>query len=266
MKMRILKLAPAAAVVAAGLALGAPQASASQQDLGGLDMKGWCDSKYPNWMGTAFQGSGLPGANAGKAEPTNSHDAYSWECNSGGFAGLGILPRTARIDYTDVCVHQNGDGAQALPRDKNDPWSWYCFRDVPDAAPQAVQALEPAATNPAPEFHPVPVQTDGPPPVLGPQVPAGTTISGHAVCGRNGDVNEAPVGMWVDAQNGKDGWATLTPTGDGSDYTYTTDQPGTFALHLGCGGSPQSWDADINAGTFNAGSGLGIYEPYKPKS
>jgi hypothetical protein len=66
------------------------------------------------------------------------------------------------------------------------------------------------------------------------------TISGRVTC-KSG---EPVVGVWIDAANGGSGFASMyaEPT-NRSRARYVRNLPfgGSYALHVGCGGSPQRW-------------------------
>jgi hypothetical protein len=74
--------------------------------------------------------------------------------------------------------------------------------------------------------------------VTAPPASAGVTISGYVMC-----VDQLPVeGVWIVANSGGSGWAQGS---FGSSYnarfSYTLPNGGSWTIHTGCGGSPQSW-------------------------
>lgn len=69
------------------------------------------------------------------------------------------------------------------------------------------------------------------------------TISGSVQCIYG---NNAEVGVWVDTNNGTDGYATLTPNGNGGvNYSYTLSGTDWYRLYVGCSGTPSSWGSSI---------------------
>jgi hypothetical protein len=61
-------------------------------------------------------------------------------------------------------------------------------------------------------------------------------------------------GVWVNATNGADGWATLSGSGSHKSYSYTLSQSSTYALHVGCGGDPSDWGGTFYSPTVNGQS------------
>jgi len=70
--------------------------------------------------------------------------------------------------------------------------------------------------------------------------PASASVSGDIQCFYG---NDAVVGAWVEVPGGTSGWASLSPDGyGGANYSYGAVSAGTtYRLHVGCGGTPQSW-------------------------
>ena len=78
---------------------------------------------------------------------------------------------------------------------------------------------------------------------------ASGTITGSIQCAWG---NNQVVGVWVDATNGKDGWASTWDNGyGGRDYSYNLSQSSSYTLHVGCGGTSQSWGSSMKAGPVN---------------
>lgn len=78
---------------------------------------------------------------------------------------------------------------------------------------------------------------------------ASGTITGSVDCFYG---NGQEVGVWVNATNGTDGWATLTPGSYGETYySYTLSQSSTYTLHVGCSGTPQNWGATMYTPVVN---------------
>lgn len=50
-------------------------------------------------------------------------------------------------------------------------------------------------------------------------------------------------GVWVAAQSGTSGWASWSATSNPTiaNWHYTLSSGNSYSLHVGCGGSPQSW-------------------------
>ncbi|MES2171164.1 MAG: hypothetical protein V4479_10665 [Actinomycetota bacterium] len=65
--------------------------------------------------------------------------------------------------------------------------------------------------------------------------------------------NPSPVGVWVDAQSSKSGWAqTRIPYVAGGlsqvVFTYTLNNGGNYRVNVGCGGTPQHWGLSLSSG------------------
>lgn len=72
---------------------------------------------------------------------------------------------------------------------------------------------------------------------------ASGTISGTVQCFYG---NNAEVGVWVNANSGTDGWASMWPDGNGGmNYSYNLSQSSNYTLHVGCSGTPGSWGATM---------------------
>jgi hypothetical protein len=72
--------------------------------------------------------------------------------------------------------------------------------------------------------------------VLSPAQFAHAANSGQVMCMNREEV----VGVWVEVQGGKSGWASRTGQGYAQNWHYDT-QGKPYELHVGCGGSPASW-------------------------
>ncbi len=60
------------------------------------------------------------------------------------------------------------------------------------------------------------------------------------------------VGVWVDVQNGKDGWASRSAIGGAASrnrWSFNT-QGKNYKLHVGCGGSTSKWKYNIKTPTY----------------
>ena len=86
---------------------------------------------------------------------------------------------------------------------------------------------------------------------------ASGTISGNVQCFYG---NNQVVGIWVDAENGTDGWATRWSDGmGGNNYSYTLSQnTSSYFINVGCGGTPASWGATFRSPTLT-GSYYNLY-------
>jgi hypothetical protein len=79
------------------------------------------------------------------------------------------------------------------------------------------------------------------------------TVSGQVSCSSG----NAVVGVWVEADKGA-GWSPWKGVGDGAnaDYWYTLPRSEQYSLHIGCGGSPDSWRVAVETpyvgGTHNS--------------
>ena len=84
-----------------------------------------------------------------------------------------------------------------------------------------------------------------------PVASAATAVSGEVMC-----VSQAPVvGVWIAASNGGSGWAYWTASGTNYNarYFYSLPKGGSYSVHVGCGGTPSRWGADIRS-SYRSGS------------
>jgi hypothetical protein len=117
-----------------------------------------------------------------------------------------------------------------------------------------VQAPPPAATLSAPPSAPLPTKAPAKAPAKPPVTAAPVThqISGDVQCS-----TMAVEGVWIAAENGGSGWAKWTAMSSASTvrYSYSLPNGGSYAVHVGCGGSPADWlttpDSNVVAGTVN---------------
>jgi hypothetical protein len=115
---------------------------------------------------------------------------------------------------------------------------------------ESVEAPPPAAPPPAKAPAKAPAKPPAKPPVAA--APVTHQISGSVQC-----TTMAVEGVWIAAENGGSGWATWTAMSSASTarYSYSLPNGGSYAVHVGCGGSPAHWlttpDSNVVAGTFN---------------
>src|SRR5579864_8120536 len=74
------------------------------------------------------------------------------------------------------------------------------------------------------------------------------TLSGTVSCVPNNTTNHVE-GVWIEVGTGNSGWATMAATANSSatvgyTRTFTATLPTNIRLHVGCGGTPQSWWSD----------------------
>ena len=71
----------------------------------------------------------------------------------------------------------------------------------------------------------------------------------NAASGKASCATSNIVGIWVDVENGTDGWATRSATSDPkiNNYSYNT-QNKRWRVTVGCGGTPQNWGQSISSG------------------
>ena len=90
-----------------------------------------------------------------------------------------------------------------------------------------------------------------------------TAQPAYAAGGNVFDENGRPiVGMWVEVQGGRSGWAELR--GSGSNRTWYYDTQGKpYQVHVGVGGTPQRWDSNIKSGwNYNQGRSVQVNTIY----
>lgn len=75
---------------------------------------------------------------------------------------------------------------------------------------------------------------------------AATTVSGRVMCVSQ----RAVVGVWIQAESGGSGWANWSRTGVQYEANYSRSLPngGRYQVHVGCGGTPQSWASNNKSG------------------
>ena len=81
---------------------------------------------------------------------------------------------------------------------------------------------------------------------------SGTTA--EASSGNIMDTRARPiVGVWVEVQGGRSGWAGFSPSVPGQRYSVSWNydtQGKPFSLHIGVGGTPQRWQYNIKTRVF----------------
>jgi len=74
---------------------------------------------------------------------------------------------------------------------------------------------------------------------------AGASNGGSVMC-----VNQAPVvGVWVNVQGGRSGWAGRSGSGFQQGWAYNT-QGRPYSLTVGCGGSPARWASSSSTTSY----------------
>jgi hypothetical protein len=76
---------------------------------------------------------------------------------------------------------------------------------------------------------------------------ASTGVSGYVEC-----LTMPVEGVWIAASNGGSGWASWHTNGDPTYayYSYNLPNGGSYAVHVGCGGSPQNWAVPTASGYY----------------
>ena len=77
---------------------------------------------------------------------------------------------------------------------------------------------------------------------------ASTTVAGSLSC----VTGRAVEGVWVAANSSSSGWATLNVASGSSStvsWHFTLNNAGSYSIHVGCGGSPQTWSSTSYSGT-----------------
>lgn len=82
-----------------------------------------------------------------------------------------------------------------------------------------------------------------------------TAAPANAAGGTVTCASSTPVGMWVEVQNGTDGFATLSSTANPrvKNWSYNT-QGKRFRVYVGCGGTAQTWGSSITSNWSTSGS------------
>jgi hypothetical protein len=117
------------------------------------------------------------------------------------------------------------------------------------ARPARPVAVAPVTRRPTPAVPQPPVKKRAKPPVKAPHPPE--QVSGYVQC------TSLPVeGVWIVARRGGSGWAEWTGvTATLARYNYTLPKGGSYAVHVGCGGSLPDWqttpDSGFVSGAFN---------------
>lgn len=65
--------------------------------------------------------------------------------------------------------------------------------------------------------------------------------SGYVTC-----ATSSVVGVWIDVDGGRDGWATRSGSGNTNRYSYDT-QGRRWRAFVGCGGSTQKWGQTLSS-------------------
>lgn len=73
-----------------------------------------------------------------------------------------------------------------------------------------------------------------------------TASPAHAASGYVTCATSRVVGVWVDVDGGKDGWAHRSGSGNTNYYSYNT-QGKRWRVNVGCGGTPQNWAQSISS-------------------
>jgi len=77
---------------------------------------------------------------------------------------------------------------------------------------------------------------------------AAVLVRGQVMCVSQASV----VGVWISASNGGSGWASTTKVnGYTKNYSYSLPNGGSYAVHVGCGGSPQSWATNNKSSSYS---------------
>lgn len=90
--------------------------------------------------------------------------------------------------------------------------------------------------------------------VVSPAAYASTTVGGSLACVSGNYVE----GIWIDADSGTDGFATLSPAGGTASavsWTRTLTSGTGYHIHAGCGGSPSNWAVLVYSGHRTGSSG-----------
>jgi hypothetical protein len=125
---------------------------------------------------------------------------------------------------------------------------------APPSITDSSPVLPPTSGLPATSAEPTDPPQHGPGPAPGPSLPpsatspaAPTTSTSSGTFFVTGQLScvsgKAIVGVWVQASQGS-GFSSWKSIGDGStaDYWYTLSTTESYSLHVGCGGTPQTWE------------------------
>lgn len=89
---------------------------------------------------------------------------------------------------------------------------------------------------------------------------AGRTVSGSVTC----VTGRAVEGVFVHANSGGGGWATLSaPSGSSSyvSWSYSIPNSGSYYVNVGCGGTPSNWASSNYSNNYSGNSsGLVCYD------
>lgn len=86
--------------------------------------------------------------------------------------------------------------------------------------------------------------------VATPSASAATAVSGTVMCVSQASV----VGVWIQAENGGSGWATLSGSANfKKTYKYTLPKNGRYQVHVGCGGTPTKWKTSNKSAYVSGG-------------
>jgi hypothetical protein len=105
---------------------------------------------------------------------------------------------------------------------------------VPPTNSAAKSATVTQNTTKPPTRAAAPAPTTAPPPAN-----EAVTVSGYIEC-----QSQSVEGVWIQAANSDSGFAPWWPSADNPDYAtyqYTLDSGGQYAVHVGCGGTQDTW-------------------------
>lgn len=84
-----------------------------------------------------------------------------------------------------------------------------------------------------------------------------TATPAHAASGYVACATSNVVGVWVDVDGGRDGWAYRSGSGNTNYYSYNT-QGKRWRVNVGCGGTTQKWAQSIGSNWSNLQGGATI--------
>jgi hypothetical protein len=145
------------------------------------------------------------------------------------------VPATARA-YVDAAVRYA---------------AWYARQ--PGFSTGAAPSQSPSSGTPTPAATPSVAPTTAVPRTYPPARPAQTTPAAPATTKVSGRVSclsgNAVVGVWIEAQRGGSGWSPWWPDTNPATATFAfTISSGPWQVHVGCGGSPGSWQVATYSG------------------